>query len=195
MFFHVTAAFTIFSGILILIVESQPAEKNDTLGQIFPITTVHHELPSAGRMIPVRVIHFKNIASTGSGYQKADSEGALRSKYPMVTRGFKDDFDMKSNRRSHLVSKFEMQVPTVAPNALSPKWVPGELIVTGITRRTVKLIDQSQFGPLRSATFIPSVHAGIIVFEKRYNPEKLAIALKYLYSIESEPNGVINTSS
>ncbi|CAL8142321.1 unnamed protein product [Orchesella dallaii] len=174
----------------------KPLEKNDTLGQIFPITTVHHELPSAGRMIPVRVIHFKNIASTstGSGYQKVNPEQELHSKYPMVTRGFKDDFDMKSNRRSHLVSKFEMQVPIIPPNASAPKWVPGELIVSGITRRTVKLIDQSQFGPLRSATFIPSVQAGIIVFEKRYNPEKLAIALKYLYSIESEPNGVIRTS-
>ncbi|ODM86754.1 hypothetical protein Ocin01_19928 [Orchesella cincta] len=197
MFFRVIATFSLFSGILILIAECRPAEKNDALGQIFPMVAVHHELPSGGRMIPVRVIHFKNIAipSAGSGYQRVDSQEESRSKNPMVTRGFKDDFDMKSNRRSQLVSKLEMQVPIIPQNVSSPKWVRGELIVHGITRRQVKMIDQSQFGPIRSATFIPSVQAGIVIFEKRYNPEKLAKALKYLYWIESEPNGVITTST
>lgn len=172
----------------------------ENVAQIFPISTVHHSLPTTGgRTIPVKIIHFRK--------EKDELEGSASQNTPQevifpdslkVPRGFRDDFDNQSKvntRRAQLENRFEIQVPIISPNATMTKWVPGELIVSEITRRQMKMIDQSRFGPLRSITFVPSVRSAIIVFEKRYNPEKLAIALKYLYGVDSEPNGMIASAN
>lgn len=115
----------------------------------------------------------------------------------MAPRGFRDDYDMKSKsnlRRIEWENRFKMHVPIIPKNVETPNWVPGELIVHEITRRQMKMIDQSQYGPLRSVTFVPAVRTAIVIFEKRYHPAKLAHALKYLYGIDSEPNGMITTA-
>lgn len=161
---------------------------------IFPISTIHLRIPSAkGRQIPVKIIRFRKLDETDVTANENNFE--VFSNSVMAPRGFRDDFDMKSNnRRVELENRYEVTIPVIPQNETNPNWVPGELIVNEITRRQIKMLDHSQFGPLKSVTFIPSVRSGIIVFEKRYNPEKLATALKYLYGIDSEPNNMITTT-
>lgn len=151
---------------------------------------------AGGRRIPVRIIHFRKEKDplTGSASQITPQ---IFPDSLQVPKGFRDDFDMQpkvNTRRLELERRFEIQVPVIPQNVTKHPWVPGELIVSEITRRQMKQIDQSRFGPLRSITFVPSVRSAIIVFQKRYNPEKLAIALKYLYGIDSEPNGMISST-
>ncbi len=171
----------------------RPAEETtvQNISQIFPINTIHLRIPSAGgRSIPVKIIRFRTLDNIDK-----ETNQEVFSNSVMAPRGFRDDFDMKSNRRRvELENRFEMHVPVVPENSKSNNWVPGELIVNEITRRQIKMLDHSQFGPIKSVTFIPSIRSGIVVFEKRYNPEKLIPALKFLYGIDSEPNGMITTT-
>lgn len=82
-------------------------------------------------------------------------------------------------------------VPIIPDGAPTPKSIPGELIASHISKREIQLINESMFGPLKSVTMFPSVMSSILVFPRRYNPEKLAQVLKFNYGVEAEPNGLI----
>jgi len=97
------------------------------------------------------------------------------------------------NHRSKITRKPLLgQVPIIPEGVPTPQWIPGELIASQVTKRQLKLIDESTFGPLKSATMFPSVMSTILVFNQRYDPIKLAEVLKANYGIEAEPNGMIS---
>jgi hypothetical protein len=114
--------------------------------------------------------------------KKGDTES--KSRYNFSTR----------MHRSLLDKAMLGKVPLVPADSPTQKWIPGELIASQVTKMQLRLIDESQYGPLKSVTMFPSVMSAILVFEKPYNPERLAEVLKINFGVESEPNGIIQAA-
>lgn len=88
-----------------------------------------------------------------------------------------------------------LSVRIIPEREQTPKWVPGELIGFHITKRELQIIHNSEFGPLKSVIAFPTIQSSILMFRKRYDPERLARILKVNYGIEAEPNGIIEAQA
>jgi hypothetical protein len=67
------------------------------------------------------------------------------------------------------------------------KWIPGEVLVRGITDEQINMIEKSQvFGPLEK---VKKFNFGsLLVFAKAYNPERLSERLMEKFGLRAEPN-------
>src|SRR5665811_1313561 len=85
----------------------------------------------------------------------------------------------------------------------SPKWAPGELIVTATEQNFVQTLNTSMYGPISvdyifdfSSAKSPSRKLYSLKFSKPYNPQRLIELLQSEFVIENaEPNRISGGSS
>ncbi|ODM90720.1 hypothetical protein Ocin01_15962 [Orchesella cincta] len=92
-------------------------------------------------------------------------------------------------KMSRMIDEHLKSIREVYPEMMNithrPKWAAGELVVSGVNQNTIRIINNSRYGPLNAADKMPgSSNSFRLIFSKPYHPARLSEEISRAFDID-----------